>query len=378
MTSPTNKGYARRSGGTLDLESVRKAKWTTLLDKASDRIFLWNEAFHHSVWKKDLFSSNENADLDNGTIWGAFINAQKNSIFQQCSVCCHEINYYQGIICATCGKLAHKLCVGTAENVCRHCSPNHSKYVSIKSSTLRKSFQEVYYRIETLEPEVSNALANNSKSVASDHMTREHAKVAGLKKLVTNFFQRDFYDYCVKPIPQKGNTLGVLATKSIGPLTVVGRYPGYPDVFCAEHCKYGRPIPKYTLNGINCADWSNKVFEEFTQTSTPFINEPGELERANCGWILERLDGQSDNRYSIITIRKIQAKEELLIGYGPSFIRDYGFTYDHFVFLHSNHDEFPDRYDLYHWPCSIAETATFVRSIEYARKEDKYQSVRAV
>ncbi|EPY30786.1 hypothetical protein STCU_03893 [Strigomonas culicis] len=148
-----------------------------------------------------------------------------------------------------------------------------------------------------------------------------------LKKAVLNFFQSNLSLSLLKKdhIASKANGIGVVAAQDIPAFTVIGVYPGYMDALSGEQAKIGRPVPKYALMDLNCADYYNDVFVEFADTFAPFINEPNESETSNCAWIQEphRVEG----RLSIISVKDIKKDEELLIGYGPLYPRSYPFRY---------------------------------------------------
>ncbi|EPY24630.1 hypothetical protein STCU_07084 [Strigomonas culicis] len=142
------------------------------------------------------------------------------------------------------------------------------------------------------------------------------------------------------------------------------------DALSGEQAKIGRPVPKYALMDLNCADYYNDVFVEFADTFAPFINEPNESETSNCAWIQEphRVEG----RLSIISVKDIKKDEELLIGYGPLYPRSYPFRYDAYAFHPVDGYENPPCFALWYWPTTEEKDAEFVCYVGYKSGEDKY------
>ncbi|EPY21815.1 hypothetical protein STCU_08473 [Strigomonas culicis] len=193
-----------------------------------------------------------------------------------------------------------------------------------------------------------------------------------LKKAVLNFFQSNLSLSLLKKdhIASKANGIGVVAAQDIPAFTVIGVYPGYMDALSGEQAKIGRPVPKYALMDLNCADYYNDVFVEFADTFAPFINEPNESETSNCAWIQEphRVEG----RLSIISVKDIKKDEELLIGYGPLYPRSYPFRYDAYAFHPVDGYENPPCFALWYWPTTEEKDAEFVCYVGYKSGEDKY------
>jgi hypothetical protein len=173
-----------------------------------------------------------------------------------------------------------------------------------------------------------------------------------------------------RPSPSKGGGLGVFALCDIPRFSVVGVYPGYEDPLSGEQAKRGRPAPKYSLVDLNCADYFNRVFAEFDLCFTPFINEPTPSEKGNCAWIQEKV--RQNGRLSVMTVCDIKQGEELLIGYGPLYPRDYPYAYDAYAFHTVDGYDDPACFALWHWANTDEKDAEFVCYVEYSVASNSY------
>ena len=173
-----------------------------------------------------------------------------------------------------------------------------------------------------------------------------------------------------KPIANKGGGFGVVAVQDIPRFSVVGVYPGYDDPLSGEHAKVGRPGPKYSLVDMNCADYFNRVFGELQKCITPFINEPLPTEQSNCAWIQETT--RPEGRLSVMTVCDVKAGQELLIGYGPLYPRDYPYNYDAYAYhLVEGHSD-PPCFALWHWKSLDEKESEFVCYVGYDAETDLY------
>ena len=352
-------------------------RWQRCIDKASKRKYFWNKAFDHSLWEHDLETElgvkSDSLDGDhNDRIWACYARLQNSSAFLQCSVCHRPIPKHGLEQCSLCAQVVHTQCFDRTRVACRFCIPKNNQWLSNPSEqSVQYPVQLIHNRINGLLQEFSPSLRKEFAKIKISH-SRDSSR-AQLQSICTTHFQRGFSQFFIQQSRLKNNSLGAFATAPLPKYTRVAIYPGYPDILAGNQCKYGREMPKYAVDVINCADMSNMVFEEFRMTCGPYINEPCPGETANCGWILEA-PLKKRRRYSILTTRDVREGEELLIGYGPEYLRDYSYTYDQYIFIHSKEGK-EIAYDLYRWQTNELSEHVHIERVRYSAHNDSYAAV---
>ncbi|EKF32940.1 hypothetical protein MOQ_003197 [Trypanosoma cruzi marinkellei] len=369
--------------------------WSLNKDKESGRLFWWNCKYSISIWDSNLNLGQPRHELTDLLVWQAFLHFQIASVYKLCFVCHQPEGNEDMKVCCFCGLTVHCDCSreATAEQVawkpanfgfeaylraCFNCEDVHVP-VKIRANREASNAHRVASRALSIKEEypehiLREILCLAEKAEQPHSKTEDASLVASLRRVLTSFYQSE--ESCLflkrEKRPEKGGGIGVVAAKDIPAFTVVGVYPGYLDVLSGEHLKLGRPVTKYALKDLNCADYDNVVFEEFQGTFAPFINEPCEFEESNCGWIQE--DKYFEGRLSIMTARKIAEGEELLIGYGPSYPRSYPYRYDILTF-HKTETEFDTPcFALWRWTSTDENDASLVCYVGYEKSNDLYFS----
>ena len=342
--------------------------WKIVRDKVSEQLYLWNSFFGYSVWLHDLCPEEDLRDSVASVekIWTLYKNLQRSSVFLQCYVCSNSIALKEAKQCSRCFQIVHFQCYHTEFSSCRFCAPKTNSSWNV-NHTLDENYlqKEGHMRLRTILDEFSHVLQSEFVAMNTD------CDIQQLRSIAFRHFQRSFVDFVIQPISNKRHTLGVVAAKNVKPFTRICIYPGYRDVFAGYQCKYGRQIPRYSVEIINCAGLSNHVFDEFTDISGPFINEPSLFEMANCGWIREK-SAASSSRYSVITVKEVLKGQEFLVSYGPEYRRDYDYAYDHYVFLPSDSVQGRQTYALFRWQSKVGAEPLYISRIVYCEETDVY------
>ena len=361
--------------------------WSLNIDHESQKEFWWNSPHSISIWQSNV----KVADPPNATddvVWEAFLRYQASAVYKLCVVCNGPEQNTDCFICSKCGGTAHPDCAtpppkGAVDEkranrlvkdklcVCRKCSgqpaptkPIDRELPNARRATIRALASSSEYPA-ALTAQLKALLHRIEKQEPGDHL-------AECARLVASHFQPKSSSSFVKkePIASKAGGIGVVAVKAIPRFTVIGVYPGYEDPLSGEQAKCGRPGPRYSLVDLNCADYFNEVFVEFSQCFTPFINEPNENEFSNTAWIQE--PHRPEGRLSVMTVRDIAEGEELLIGYGPLYPRTYPHNYDAYAYHHVDNYDDPPCFALWHWTTLEEKDAEFVLYCGYDRKTDTY------
>lgn len=366
--------------------------WSLNVDADSGKRFWWNNTYSISVWETTLNIGEPVADIDDDAAWKAFVQFQINYCFKVCGVCKLPEQNEDMFVCCYCGGAVHKECSTEASQeqiaykpankifakylrACFQCEAIDKPVRLVDEKTRPKdNVRRAAHRALSLKDEFPPKLQEEIATIRqlAEKQPDSAELLTHLKKAVVSFFQSNLSLSLLKKgrIASKANGIGVVAAQDIPAFTVIGVYPGYMDALSGEQAKIGRPVPKYALMDLNCADFYNDVFVEFADTFAPFINEPNEAETSNCAWIQEphRVEG----RLSIISVRDIKKDDELLIGYGPLYPRTYPFRYDAYAFHPVEGYENPPCYALWYWPTTEEKDAEFVCYVGYKSAEDKY------
>ncbi|AAZ10371.1 SET domain containing protein, putative [Trypanosoma equiperdum] len=375
---------------------TRCVDWSLNTDSESGKLFLWHNIYNISVWSNTLGLSEPYDGLDDTSVWEAFLQFQISTVYKLCGVCRKPEGNEDLKVCCYCGQAVHKLCSTKAASDQIEWKDANKKFVSHmrvcgscdgvevpaaftppvrEAPDARRVVRRALVVRDEYPEEVVRELESLEKKACRPHSKEEDDRLLGMVcRAVTRFFQpRNSLHLFAKVRQESKGGVGVVALKNIPALTIVGVYPGYCDALSGEHAKLGRPTAKYALMDLNCADYFNVVFEEFQSTFTPFINEPGEDERSNCGWIQETKN--KDGRLSVMTCRGIRKGEELLIGYGPVYPRSYPYTYDAFTFHQVESKNCAVCFALWHWPTTDAEDAVLECHVGYDSATDSYHLV---
>lgn len=368
--------------------------WTLNLDADSGDNFWWNDTYSISVWEKCLKIDRNSPNISETDVWRAYIEFQLRNVFKVCGIC-HEPEGSADLkICCYCGHCVHEHCSVKAlpENIeykpanqgfedhmriCFSCEgvPFESKTnVGIETRT-PDTARKAAIRLITLSKELPQKAISMLQKIVDDTSKDGATNAQNMKKvqdIAQQFFQTSKSLTLLKKekIPQKGGGIGVIAANDIPAFTIIGLYPGYDDFLSGEHSKIGRPVAKYALMDLNCADYFNVVFPEFDSTFAPFINEPMPSEKSNCAWIQE--PHQAHGRLSIISVCEIKKGEELLIGYGPVYPRTYEYRYDAYAFHRAGDYTNPICFALWHWPTTEEKDSRFVCYVAYSSQSHEY------
>lgn len=203
--------------------------------------------------------------------------------------------------------------------------------------------------------EINEKIKNISLPPPVVSRIKNATSVSEIKNIMTNYHNLNKGLFEIRKSDKAG--VGVFATKNIRAYTLIGRYPGY----LVDNTKASNDIvPKYILVRFNPANEQNKIFEEFTGTITPFLNEPSVNDSPNCCWFQEESPYIEDGRYSIITVKDIAKDEECTLSYGPYYKRDYPYSKEGYVIQKT--EESPNTYQLTHYDdnnqISVVDTIT--------------------
>ena len=368
--------------------------WSLNKDSEGQKLFWWNKVYSISIWTNNMPSLKEPLEEATDTdVWKAFIEYQLAAVYRMCPICALPEGNDDLLICCYCGQTVHRECsvpatveqcawkpANAAFNIklmcaCDDCEDVKGKPKRVAQEEPDNARRAARRSLASSAEYPSDVTAEVKEIIAQaelEHSGDQDAKLLNqLQRALARYFQPTASSPQVKKdrIATKGNGIGIVAVVNIPAFTVVGVYPGYEDPLSGEQAKLGRPSPKYSLVDLNCADFYNKVFAELHLTHTPFINEPNVGERSNTAWIQET--PKPEGRLSIMTVRDIAAGEELLIGYGPLYPRDYPHTYDAYAF-HIVEGYEPPCFALWHWPSTEEKDAVFVCYIGYDAAANSY------
>lgn len=366
--------------------------WSYNLDKASSKTFWWNKTYSVSVWASSIKLENglQPADATDNDVWRAFIRFRIHSVYKLCGVCHGPEQDADTKVCCYCGHNVHvDTCSVTA-------TPEQMRWKSANQGfeahlVACHNCEDVKHDIPTKHDKVVEGPRRcviRALTIADEYPLQLRQELARLRKqadkeqtpqlmekvqetVARHFQPHDSREFAVRrQIANKGGGFGIVAVSDIPRFSIVGVYPGYEDPLSGEHAKLGRPGPKYSLVDMNCADYFNRVFGELQKCITPFINEPLPTETSNCAWIQETC--RPEGRLSVMTVRDIKAGEELLIGYGPLYPRDYPYNYDAYAYhLVAGHSD-PPCFALWHWKTLEEKESEFVCYVGYDKETDTY------
>lgn len=367
--------------------------WSLNMDDASGMRYWWNATYSLSVWENTLDAGDAVADLTDTAVWAKYIAFQEASVYKLCPICREPEGNVDMKICCYCSATVHVECsqeaapaqiIWKAANnglekilrVCLECQDvEYPKKVTSSGKHEPDNARRAAARMLTLQDELPAEAYDEMQELytKADKVTSASASLMeDVKRATRDFFQSPAsVQFLTKgKIATKGGGVGVVAAADIPAFVVVGVYPGYLDELSGEQAKMGRPVPKYALMDLNCANYFNEVFVEFSTTFCPFINEPCEAEVSNCAWIQE--PSRPEGRLSIISVMDIKKGDELLIGYGPLYPRDYRYQYDSYAFHPVEGYEDPICYALWHWPSKDENDTKFICYLGYDKASDSY------
>lgn len=368
--------------------------WSLNDDQESSKQFWWNKTYSISIWNVNLKFEAPFSQINDHDVWTRFIEYQRNAVYKVCSVCKHPEGNDDLHVCCYCGSTIHKECseAATPEQIrwktansgfepylraCVDCNDSSAKVTSRPYTREQDNSRRAVRRALRLEGEYDAATLKALKDLESlcnaPHSDDEDVVLMDrVRDAVLPYFQpgNSLSLVTKRPIDSKAGGIGVVAVRDIPAFTVIGVYPGYDDPLSGEQVRIGRPGPKYSLVDLNCANYYNEVFTELQKTITPFVNEPNVSEKSNCAWIQEPF--RPDGRLSIMNVRDVAAGEELLIGYGPLYPRDYPHAYDAFAFHAVDGYDDPPCLALWHWTSTEEKDSDFVCYIGYDKSTKAY------
>lgn len=371
------------------------ADWSRNLDESSKKEFWWHKNYCVSVWATSLQLPCKPEEATDFEVWQAFIQFRINTVYKLCGVCNGPEQREDFKVCCYCGHSVHqKTCSNEASGeqiawkaankgfekhlvACVACEDEKPREVdnSMQTDGPRRCAIRALALAKEYPQHIRTELERMRRVLSSDKAANrdDDEDMDTIQDLVAQHFQPHNSRKLVERvrIATKNNGFGIRAKKNIPRFTVVGVYPGYDDPLSGEHAKAGRPGPKYSLVDMNCADYFNRVFDEFGKCITPFINEPMPDEKSNVAWIQEPT--RPEGRLSVMTVRDIKAGEELLIGYGPLYPRDYPYNYDAYAFHGVDGHSSPPCLALWHWKTTEESDSEFVCYIGYDEDADTYE-----
>ncbi|CCW62906.1 unnamed protein product [Phytomonas sp. EM1] len=373
--------------------------WSLNAEATSEDTFWWNNTFSITIFERALQVTKERYvdQITDTDVWEKYIEFQIKNVFKMCSVCSRPEGNTDMRICCNCGGTIHMECslVATPDQIiskpantrfkdlmclCARCHGNTTGQGLSPQLKEADNLRRVAIRVLSLKEELPLTIYEEVSRIAqkANELSNPSQLMTRLKCLVRDLYQsQSSLSFLAKErISSKSSGIGVVATQNIPEFSIIGVYPGYIDMLSGEQAKYGRPFPKYALMELNCADFYNNVFEEFQDTFTPFINEPNENETSNCAWIQE--SNQINGRLSIISVKEIKKGEELLIGYGPIYARNYPYRYDAYAFHPVEGYDNPCCYALWHWPTLDKDNAEFVGYVGYLQHMNKYMNWESI
>lgn len=362
--------------------------WSLNDDSESKKQFWWNKTYSISIWNANLKFTSPFSQITDDDVWRRFIEYQLNAVYKVCAICKHPEGNEDLLVCCYCASTVHSECsqAASAEQIqwkpanksfsaslraCVACNDTAETVVPPRpyireKDNARRAVMRALRLEEEYPPTVTKSLRALEALANAPHNEKEDEKLMdSIRNVLLQYFQPGVSASLVvkQPIKTKGNGIGVVAAVDIPAFTVIGVYPGYEDPLSGEQVKIGRPGPKYSLVDLNCADYFNDVFTEYQKMVTPFVNEPNEGEKSNCAWIQEPY--RPEGRLSIMNVRDVKAGEELLIGYGPLYPRDYPHAYDAYAFHSVDGYENPPCLALWHWTSVEEKDSEFVCYIGY-------------
>jgi hypothetical protein len=368
--------------------------WSLNDDSDTKKQFWWNKTYSISIWNNNLKFEAPFSQITDDDVWRRFIEYQLEAVYKVCAVCKHPEGNEDLLVCCYCASTIHEGCsdVATSEQTnwkaankgfegklraCVSCNDTAATaaprpYVREVDNARRAATRALRLESE-YPPTITKTLRGLEQLANAPHSDKEEERLLdSVRNAVLQYFQPGVSSSLIvkQPIKTKGNGTGVVAATDIPAFTVIGVYPGYEDPLSGEQVKIGRPGPKYSLVDLNCADYYNDVFTEFQKTTTPFVNEPNEGEKSNCAWIQEPF--RPEGRLSIMNVRDIKSGEELLIGYGPLYPRDYPHAYDAYAFHTVDGYDDPPCLALWHWTSLEEKDSEFVCYIGYDKTSNSY------
>ena len=369
--------------------------WSLNDDKGSKKRFWWNATYSISIWDHHLPGLTKGVSLQqlNDTdVWRAYLSYQRAAVYRQCTICGAPEGNEDLWLCTYCGGTVHVECSdeSTEEmNIWKPANKGFEPYLrcchacnDVKDAPVRKQVKEedgvrrAVRRALTIRneypPQLTKDLEELEAKCSSSTPQEQPMLLASLRSSVASYFQPHQSSSILRkqPIATKAGGLGVVAHVDIPRFTVIGVYPGYEDPLSGEQVKVGRPAPKYSLVDLNCANYYNDVFTELQSAFTPFINEPNVQEKSNTAWIQE--PHRPEGRLSVMTVRDIKAGEELLIGYGPMYPRDYPHNYDAYAFHEVEEFKDPPCFALWHWSSVEEKDSAFVCYVGFDKTTQTY------
>lgn len=392
--SATVEKSTRKSAKKDEIVPTACTDWSLNNDNDTKKMFWWNKTYSISIWNNNIRLQPPYSQLTDTDVWREFIRYQLGAVYTMCLVCSQPEGNDDLFVCCYCGGTVHKECsveaskeqmawkkanCGFEEHLraCFECEDvadkmparPHRKEVDNARRAARRAQRlaaeyprHLVQKLRDLEAEASKPHSDEAEGVLLDQ----------IRDVVQEYFQPGLSASMIekKNIATKGNGIGVVAKKPIPAFTVIGVYPGYEDPLSGEQAKCGRPSPKYSLVDLNCANYYNEVFTELQKTFTPFVNEPNVGEQSNCAWIQE--PHRPEGRLSVMNVRDIKEGEELLIGYGPLYPRDYPHSYDAYAFHSVEGHSDPPCLALWHWTSTEEKDSSFVCYIGYDKEADSY------
>jgi len=376
--------------GEDELLPSKGTDWSLNKDAGSGKKFWWHKSYSISVWAGSLPLKVPEAEATDHDVWRAFIRFRIDTVYKVCGVCNGPEQDEDLKVCCYCGHNVHKTgcsVPATPEQIAW--KPANAGFEAHLAACVQ--CEDIKFdppKEHKPEEERARRCVIRALTIADEYPMHLRTKLHRLRKeaekkqtpellrkvqeTVREHFQpNDSSELVVrKQIANKGNGFGVVAAQDIPRFTVVGVYPGYDDPLSGEHAKVGRPGPKYSLVDMNCADYFNRVFGELHMCITPFINEPLPEEQANCAWIQETT--RPEGRLSVMTVKDIKAGDELLIGYGPLYPRDYPYNYDAYAYHIVDGHTDPPCYALWRWKSLDEKESEFVCYVGYDKDTDSY------
>lgn len=372
--------------------------WSLNDDKSSKKRFWWNSTYSISIWDHHLPGLTGNGaslqQLNDTDVWRAYLRYQVAAVYRQCAICGAPEGNEDLWLCTYCGGTVHRECSDEATEEMNMWKPANKGFElqlrcchacnDVKDAPKRKHVKEedgvrrAVRRALTIRGEYPPQLTQDleqieAKCTASSSTANDQLMLmASLRSSVASYFQPHQSSSILRkqPIASKAGGLGVVAHVKIPRFTIIGVYPGYEDPLSGEQVKVGRPAPKYSLVDLNCANYYNNVFTEYQNTFTPFINEPNVHETSNTAWIQE--PHRPEGRLSVMTVRDIEQGEELLIGYGPMYPRDYPHAYDAYAFHEVEEFKDPPCFALWHWTSVEEKDSNFVCYVGFDKDTQTY------
>ena len=274
-----------------------------------------------------------------------------------CARCAGTVHFQCSTSCEECedANLSSTTMPSSMRRICHTCVSQSVRLKTLYTGSSHSELLQIMWRLEKNSVEYPQSVRHSLLQIKKMRYTDQSIAIKQVQNIMYIFHHPlntlRLQRACVK---SKGGVFGVYALQSIPRYTHVGIYPGYTDIFATEQCYRGRKPPKYTLLGLNCADYNNQVFPEFESTFLPYLNEPSPGESANCAWIQEH--NVAEGRLSVLTVKNVSKGDELLVGYGPLYDRLYPFEYDSYSFHKTETMLSGNYFVLGHSTCAEAES----------------------